>query len=75
MQVKSGADRLEALTTAVILAFLELKFADRRDEWEAVVSKSRSYLDDQIRRLNPTIDGEPLIDWTRKFIKEMLKTS
>ncbi len=75
MQVKSGADRLEVLATAVILAFLELNFANRKDEWEAVVSKSRSYLDDQIRRFTATIYGEPLIDWTRKFIKERLKTS
>jgi hypothetical protein len=32
---QNGEDRLEILTTAIILAFLELKFGDRRDEWKA----------------------------------------
>jgi len=72
MQMKKSADRLEILTTAIILVFLELKFGDRRDEWEAVVSKSRRELEDQIKKFNPTIDGEPLLDWAKKFIKEKL---
>jgi hypothetical protein len=70
--MKNGADRLEILITAIILAFLELKFGDRRDEWEAVVLKSRRALEDQIKKFNPTIDGEPLLDWAKKFIKEKL---
>lgn len=72
MQVKNGADRLEILTTAIVLAFLELKYGDRRDEWEAVVLKSRRELEDKIKKFNPTIDGEPLLDWAKKFIKEKL---
>lgn len=75
MKVKKSADRMEILTTAFILAFLELKFGDRRAEWEGIVSKSRICLEDQIKKLNPTIDGEPLVDWVKKFVKEMLKAS
>ena len=72
MQMKNGADRLEILTTAIILAFLELKLGDRRDEWEAVVSKSQRELEDQIKNVNPTIDGKPLLEWVKKFMKEKL---
>jgi Ca-activated chloride channel family protein len=73
MQVKNGTDRLEILTTAIILAFLELKFGDRKNEWEAVVLKSRSYLEDQIKKFSPTIDGEPLQVWAARFVQDMLK--
>jgi len=75
MQVKNGADRLEILTTAIILAFLELKFADRRDEWEAVVSKSRSLLNVQVENPNPMVDGNPLDSWAERFAKEILGAS
>lgn len=72
MQGKNKVDRLEILTTAIILAFLELKFGDRRDEWEVVVSKSQRELEDQIKNVNPTIDGKPLLEWVKKFMKEKL---
>lgn len=72
MQMKKRADCLDILTTAIILAFLELKFGDRRDEWEAVVSKSRRELEDRIKDFKPTIDGAPLLDWAKKFMKEKL---
>lgn len=75
MQVKNGVDRLEILTTAIVLAFLELKYGDRRDEWEAVVLKSQSLLNTQIENLNPMVDGEPLDIWARQFAKEMLEAS
>lgn len=75
MLVKNGANCLEILTTAIILAFLALNFGTRRDEWEGVVAKSRNWLDEQITRVSPTINGEPLADWAKKFIREKLKTS
>ena len=75
MNVKNHPDCLRMLATAIILAFLELNFGTRRDEWEGVVAKSRNWLDEQITKVSPTIKGKPLADWAKKFIKEKLKTS
>jgi Ca-activated chloride channel homolog len=72
IKMKKSVDRMEILTSAIILSFLELKFGDRKDEWEGVVSKSRIELEERIKDVNPTIDGEPLLDWVKKFIKEKL---
>jgi Ca-activated chloride channel family protein len=75
MSVKNHPDRIGILATAIVLAILELKFGARRDEWDGVVSKSRSWLQDQIAEVSPTIDQEPLEDWVRKFVKDRLKAS
>jgi Ca-activated chloride channel family protein len=73
MNVKNHPDCLRLLATAIILAFLELNFGTRRDEWEGVVAKSRNWLDKQITKVSPTIKGKPLADWAKKFVMDRLK--
>lgn len=72
MYMKHHLDRIGILVTAIILCILELKYWDRRDEWEGVVRKSRNWLYEQIARVRPTIDHEPLDDWVNKFVKGRL---
>lgn len=62
-------DRMGILTTAIVLAILEFKFGNRRDEWDSVVSKSRNWLRNQITKAKPTLDGQPLEDWVMNFVK------
>lgn len=75
MNVKNHPDRIGILATAIVLTILEAKFGSRRDEWDGIVSKSRIWLQEQIDDLNPEIDGEPLLDWVRKFVTDRLKRS
>ncbi|AEO65518.1 uncharacterized protein THITE_2045058 [Thermothielavioides terrestris NRRL 8126] len=39
----------DRLATALVLAFLELRLADRRDEWEMLADKAREWLDEDLR--------------------------
>ena len=73
IDIKNNLDRIGILVTAIILAILELKFGARRDEWDGVVLKSRNWLQDQIAKVSPMIDQEPLEHWVRNFVKEKLK--
>ena len=75
MNVKNHPDRMGILATAIVLEVLEAKFGSRRDEWDGIVSKSRIWLQEQIDDSNPEIDGEPLLDWVRKFVTDRLKRS
>jgi len=72
MHVNNNPDRIGILVTAIVLAILELRFGERRDDWEGVVSKSQNWLQDQIARVKPTIDQEPLEHWVKKFVKDRL---
>jgi hypothetical protein len=69
---KYQADRMGILGTAIILCILELKFRERRNEWDSVVGKSRSWLYEQIARVGPTIDHEQLEIWVKKFVEGRL---
>lgn len=62
-----GDDALKLLVTAVVLALLERSFKDRKDEWYAVTEKSRKWLEAEVLRLNPTVDGRPLEDWAKDY--------
>ncbi|MFH1933802.1 MAG: VIT domain-containing protein [Pseudomonadota bacterium] len=56
------------VSTALVLAFLERFFADSADVWKPVTRKSRRWLDHIIKRLNPKIDGQPLMEWAHKYV-------
>lgn len=72
MRMKYHPDRMGILVTAIVLTILELEFWNRRNEWDSVVGKSRSWLYEQIARVSPTINHEPLEDWVKKFVKGRL---
>ncbi|KAL2024242.1 hypothetical protein VTK56DRAFT_9398 [Thermocarpiscus australiensis] len=57
----------DVLATALVLAYLELKLADQRDEWEMLADKARGWLQDELRR-------EGLFNFTvEKFLDEAKK--
>jgi len=63
-----GPDPLRLVCTAVILAILQTRFADRRAEWFAVTEKSRTWFDSEVKRLNPTMDGKPIEEWAARYV-------
>ena len=75
MNVKNHPDRIGILATAIVLTILEVQFGSRRDEWDGIVSKSRIWLQEQIDDLNPEVNGEPLSDWVRNYVKDRLRMS
>ena len=54
------------LATAITLHFLRIRFANKHQEWEMVIEKSVRWLDEEIRRAKPTIEGLSLADWVMK---------
>lgn len=69
MKVVGKAGRAKLVHTAAIMALLEMKFGDRRDEWYAVTEKSRKWLEDQVRRVKPTISNVQLQEWTQSLVR------
>jgi Ca-activated chloride channel family protein len=70
--IKNQGDKLKILMTMIILNILELKFWERRDEWEGIVEKSRRWLQSEIEKNEPTIDQQPLEIWMRDFLTKGL---
>ncbi len=66
LKASGRVDSVKLVCTAVVLALLEAEFSNRRDEWYAVVGKSRRWFSEQVKRFKPTIDGVALKDWTTK---------
>lgn len=73
MNIKHDEDRMGILVTAIILTILELKYGERRNEWDGVVSKSRNWLQHQISMVSPTVKKKPLEYWVKKFVNDRLK--
>jgi Ca-activated chloride channel family protein len=72
IDMKNHPDRMVILATAIVLTILELKYGERRDEWNGVVSKSRNWLQNEVAKVQPTMDQKPLEDWVKNFVKERL---
>ena len=70
--VNGGREPFKLLCTAVVLALLEARFPDRRDEWFAVTGKSRAWLVAEVGRLSPSVDGTPLAQWATDYVSTML---
>jgi Ca-activated chloride channel family protein len=67
--ITSGkVDQLLLLSTAVILHVLETRYAESRSMWEGVVKKSRDWLERQIEKNHPVIEGQPLRDWVVEYL-------
>jgi Ca-activated chloride channel homolog len=63
IKTEEETDVFVLLATAVTFQLLRKRFVDRRREWEMVVEKSMVWLNQEIRRVKPTIDGIPLEAW------------
>jgi hypothetical protein len=70
MKVKGKSDKFILLSTAIILKYLEYQFANQKASWEAVARKSQRWLEVQILKAEPTIEGKNLIDWIDQFLKK-----
>ena len=71
IQAKGKPEKFTLLSTAIILKYLEYRYADHKASWEAIVQKSQRWLDDQILKTEPMIEGIKLIDWVDRFIREL----
>ena len=69
--VKADSDRFVLLSTAVILSILKKRFASMEADWKGVVKKSEKWFKDELRRTEPTIDGQLLADWVDLFTKQL----
>ena len=63
IRTEEKTDTNVLLATAIALYGLRSRFADKYREWETVVSKSEAWLNDEIRRVKPAIDGISMEDW------------
>jgi Ca-activated chloride channel homolog len=70
--VNGGRESFKLLCSAVVLALLEVRFPDRRDEWFAVTGKSRAWLGAEVGRLSPLVDGAPLEQWATNYARTRL---
>ncbi|MBN1152033.1 MAG: VWA domain-containing protein [Dehalococcoidia bacterium] len=64
-----GSDPLKLVCTAVVLALLQQRFAQRQAEWLAVTEKSRQWLHAELQRLQSTVDAEPLEVWATEYVR------
>ena len=71
ISIKLEADRFDLLSTALILAILRETFSDQIDIWLGVVSKSEHWLKAEIGRVQPTINGIPLLEWIEEYIRNL----
>ena len=70
--VKDKAGLMLILITSAALALLEEKFSARKSEWDGIVAKSRLWLKKQVALVKPTVDGKPLENWAKNFVREKL---
>ncbi len=73
MEVNVEVDRFRLLCTALIVHVLGAHFAGLRDQWEGAAEKSVRWLDDKVKRGNPTIKREPLMEFAADFARKKVK--
>ncbi|MBI4850078.1 MAG: VWA domain-containing protein [Nitrospirae bacterium] len=71
IKVKGKPDKFKLLSTAIVLAFLMKEFTDEKDMWEEVVKKSELWLQNEIQRTQPTIDGMPMEEWVERYVEKI----
>ena len=69
--VEETIDRFVLLSTAIILMLLKKKFDHMKDSWSAVVQKSEKWLEREIERTRPHINGIGLEKWVNKYIENL----
>jgi Ca-activated chloride channel homolog len=75
IQIRGRTDKFVLFSTAIVLKYLEYKYADRKVFWEGVVQKSRKWIEKQILISEPTYEGTKLMKWVDEFLsKQGIKT-
>ena len=59
------------LSTAILILVLERYFSMERSTWEGVADKSKSWLNDIVRRGEPEVNGRDLMSWAERFVGNM----
>ena len=74
-QVRAGVkvDQFLLISTAIVLEVLRLNFPVERPVWEGVVRKSADWLADIVKRGEPTVQGEALKDWARRYVGQNVR--
>jgi hypothetical protein len=71
LEVNVPVDKFLLLSTAIVLRVLELHFQEDRALWANVVKKSAEWLKDIVERGRPNIDGQELMSWAERFVRNM----
>jgi hypothetical protein len=72
IQGSMPVDKILLLSTAILLSILELHFRNVPEMWRSMVTKSRDWLDDVIKKSDPRIRGEELMVWAKEFVKSSI---
>ncbi|MCX7634840.1 MAG: hypothetical protein N2Z74_03750 [Syntrophales bacterium] len=67
--IKDTGDKKLLLMTLMTLLLLEMYYETRRSLWEGIVRKSRAWLKREMKRMQPTIDGQPLDQWLVNYLE------
>jgi Ca-activated chloride channel family protein len=71
IKIKGRINRLVLLSTFIILAVLKKKFIDQKSDWDEIVKKSEKWLQKEIRRTQPTIQGISLEEWIYDYVDKL----
>jgi hypothetical protein len=63
-----GRSDLELVFSMVILKALEAHYAARRNEWEPVLEKTRTWLAQELAKQQVQVEGQPLEAWAAAFV-------
>jgi Ca-activated chloride channel family protein len=69
--MESEGEPFPLLCTALVLAVLEIRFAEDETVWGAIVAKSRRWLAVETARLRPELNGQPLGEWVADFARKL----
>ena len=70
IETEIEVDKFLLLSTAILIQVLEFRFILEHDTWAGAIKKSRTWLDDVLKKGNPRIYGEALILWVEKYVRE-----
>ncbi|MCX8028193.1 MAG: VIT domain-containing protein [Thermodesulfovibrionales bacterium] len=66
-------DKFKILSTALVLCILESKYNQERSLWKRLVQKSKKWLETEIQRTKPTLQGVELMKWAKDYVAKNLR--
>lgn len=73
MLSQAEADPALLVRTAIVLALLEEWFGDLREIWEPVVAKTVRWFSAELKRVQPAVHGQDLVDWARGYVLSLIR--
>jgi len=68
IKTKGKSNNWILLSTAIILYVLEKEFSKQRSSWDNVIQKSKKWFEIEVVRVKPSVEGEPLSKWVKKYV-------